>query len=73
MLDFHPTVLSSDRIRMKVKPEVSSIEASSSSSEGEKPLSKQSVETTVELGSGQSLAIAGLIKKEKSFLFYATF
>lgn len=66
MLDFHPTVLSSDRIRMKVKPEVSSIESSSSSAEGEKPLSKQSVETTVELGSGQSLAIAGLIKKEKS-------
>lgn len=66
MLDFSPTVLSSDRIRMKVKPEVSSIETSSSSADGEKPLSKQSVETTVELGSGQSLAIAGLIKKEKS-------
>ena len=65
MLEFSPTVISNDRIRMKVKPEVSSIEAASSA-EGEKPLSKQLVETTVELGSGQSLAIAGLIKKEKS-------
>lgn len=65
MLDFTPTVLSGNRIRMKVKPEVSSLESAPVGG-GEKPLSKQSVETTVELGSGQSLAIAGLIKKEKS-------
>lgn len=65
ILDFTPTVLSGNRIRMKVKPEVSALENASVVG-GEKPLSKQSVETTVELGSGQSLAIAGLIKKEKS-------
>lgn len=65
MLDFTPTVLSENRIRIKVKPEVSSLENASVVGEA-KPLSKQSVETTVELGSGQSLAIAGLIKKEKS-------
>lgn len=65
ILDFTPTVLSSNRIRMKVKPEVSALENAAVAG-GEKPLSKQSVETTVELGSGQSLAIAGLIKKEKS-------
>ncbi len=68
-LSFTPTVLSSDQIFLKVRPEVSELDYS-------KPLSflvgnnatvtlpgiKTSVvETAVELGSGQGLAIAGLI------------
>lgn len=65
-LDFVPTVLSHDRISIKVRPSVSEL-----SSQGAitlpgnlviPALTERTAETTVELGSGQSFAIAGLIQ-----------
>jgi len=64
-LAFTPTLLEGGRISLKVRPEVSQI-----SSTGEVRLNNVAVpslatrraETTVELGSGQSFAIAGLIQ-----------
>jgi pilus assembly protein CpaC len=64
-LDFVPTVMGSDHISLKVRPEVSQL-----SSQGAITLSQITVpalsvrraETTVELGSGDSFAIAGLIQ-----------
>lgn len=66
-LDFAPVVLSSNRISMRVRPEVSDL-----SPAGAIVLNEISVpaivtrraETTVELGSGQSFAIAGLLQNE---------
>ncbi len=64
-LDFTPTVLNSGRISMHVRPEVSDL--SSAGGINVQGISVPSVstrraETTVELGSGQSFAIAGLIQ-----------
>jgi len=64
-LDFIPTVLSGDRISLRVRPEVSQL-----SNQGAitltnltiPALSVRRAETTVELGSGDSFAIAGLIQ-----------
>ncbi len=64
LLSYTPTVLSNGRISLRVKPEVSDI-----SSQGavringfEIPaITTRTVETTVELGSGQSMMIAGLM------------
>jgi pilus assembly protein CpaC len=64
-LDFVPTVLASNRISIKVRPEVSEL-----TDQGAIRLSDITIpalkvrraETTVELGSGQSFAIAGLIQ-----------
>lgn len=63
-LSYTPTVLSSGRISMRVRPEVSEL-----TTEGSVTLNGYSVpglttrrtETTVELGSGQSFMIAGLL------------
>jgi pilus assembly protein CpaC len=63
-LSYTPTVLANGRISMRVRPEVSEL-----SSEGAVTLSGYSIpaltvrrtETTVELGSGQSFMIAGLL------------
>jgi pilus assembly protein CpaC len=71
-LAFTPTVLESNRISMKVRPEVSQL-----STEGAvtvqgitvSALSVRRAETTVELGAGQSFAIAGLLqnRNEQNF------
>ena len=66
-LEFTPTVLDSGRIYMRVAPEVSDL-----SNNGAIQLEGISVpaiatrraETTIELGSGQSFAIAGLLQNE---------
>ena len=63
-LNFIPTVLSPDRISLKVKPEVSQIsdQYSFKSNDITIPgLQVRRAETTVELASGQSFAIAGLM------------
>lgn len=67
-LDFTPTVLSNDKISLQVSPEVSSLTASSVTlnSITVPGLSTRSVSTTVELGSGQSFSIAGLIRNDVS-------
>ncbi len=67
-LAFVPTVVSEDRIRIKVRPEVSqlssqgAIQISSGANALSIPaLSVRRAETTIELGSGQSFAMAGLL------------
>jgi pilus assembly protein CpaC len=67
-LAFVPTVLSSNRISLKVRPEVSELttQGAVSISNGNLTLSVPALtvrraDTTVELGSGQSFAIAGLL------------
>jgi pilus assembly protein CpaC len=64
-LAFTPTVLSSSRISMRVRPEVSALSDQGAVQLGGfiiPALSVRRAETTVELGSGQSFAIAGLIQ-----------
>lgn len=70
-LDFTPTVLSDDRISLKVRPEISELDPSASivmdglSIPG---IRVRRVETTVEMGSGQSFAIGGLLQNNISDL-----
>ena len=71
-LSFVPTVLSSGRISLHVRPEVSQISTSPSAGAVSEPIGSGSIsipaltvrraETTVELGSGQTFAIAGLLQ-----------
>ena len=64
-LDFTPTVMSDNRISLKVRPEVSSIDTSVSVTTGGitiPGLSVRRADTTVELSSGQSFAIGGLLQ-----------
>ena len=64
-LEFTPTVVNKNRIILKVTPEVSQLDPRNSVrlSDVEIPaLSVRKVNTTVELGDGQSFAIAGLIQ-----------
>ena len=70
-LSFLPTVLSDGRINLHVKPEVSelssinSVSITSSNSTIVVPsLTVRRADTTVELGSGESLAIAGMLQQE---------
>ncbi|QDZ06511.1 type II and III secretion system protein family protein [Sphingomonas panacisoli] len=63
-LAYTPTVLSDGRISLRVRPEVSEITAAGSVTFGGTiipGLSTRRAETTVELGSGQSMVIGGLI------------
>jgi pilus assembly protein CpaC len=64
-LDFTPVVMDSGRISMHVKPEVSDLSSAGAIRiEGINipSISTRRAETTIELGSGQSFAIAGLIQ-----------
>ncbi len=68
-LDFTPTVLTDGRINLKVKPEVSQLSTigavtlpAGNASITIPALTVRRAETTVELGSGQSFAIAGLLQ-----------
>jgi pilus assembly protein CpaC len=65
-LDFVPTVLASDRISIKVRPEVSELSARGAITLPGNlvipALNVRRAETTVHLGSGESFAIAGLIQ-----------
>ena len=64
-VSFTPTVLSSGRISMKVRPEVSEIDTTNSlvlNGASVPALTTRRAETAVELSSGQSFAIAGLIQ-----------
>jgi pilus assembly protein CpaC len=63
-LTFTPTVLSENRIKIQVKPSVSTV-TYENSTKGIPSLASKETETTVELGSGQSLAIAGLLQTNK--------
>ena len=64
-LSFTPVVLEGGRISMRVRPEVSEISSENAVTIGgyEVPsLTTRRTETTVELGSGQSLMLAGLMR-----------
>ena len=64
-LDFVPTVLSNDHISIKVRPEVSQLSqqgAINTNGVTVPALTVRRAQTTVELGSGDSFAIAGLIQ-----------
>ncbi|WP_404713979.1 type II and III secretion system protein family protein [Sphingomonas sp. MMS24-J13] len=64
-LSFTPTVMSGGRISMRVRPEVSQLSDSGSVKLGGftiPALSTRRAETTVELGSGQSFVIGGLLQ-----------
>ena len=68
-LAFVPTVFDHDRISLKVRPEVSELStqgavtlSAGNSSISVPALTTRRAETTVELGSGQSFAIAGLLQ-----------
>lgn len=68
-LDFTPTVLNDGRISLKVRPEVSQIDTTVSVTTGGitiPGLSVRRADTTVELSSGQSFAIAGLLQNTTS-------
>ena len=64
-LQFTPTVLDKDRIRLQVAPTFSSINAANTVN-GIPGLNTRAVTTTVELREGQWLAIAGLIQDEQT-------
>lgn len=61
-LAFTPTVLGDGRISLRVRPTVSSLDFSINSAVP--ALKSRSVETTVELGSGQAFMIAGLLSND---------
>ena len=71
-LSFVPTVLSDGRIRMHVRPEVSelttagavTVQSGTNSSITIPALTVRRADTTIELGSGQSFAIAGLLQDD---------
>lgn len=66
-LGFTPTVLADNHISLKVRPEVSQIDPTASVTTNSitiPGLSVRRVETTVELSSGQSFAIGGLLQNE---------
>ena len=68
-LDFTPTVLSSNRMSIKVRAEVSDLSATGAvtfNGQSVPGLSVRRADTTVELGSGQSFAIAGLFQNNVS-------
>jgi pilus assembly protein CpaC len=66
-LNFTPTVLSSNRISMEVRPEVSELDFTNAvtiSGYVVPSLTTRRVATTIELADGQSFAIAGLLKED---------
>ncbi len=67
-IDFLPTVLADGRISLVVKPEVSEIDRSVSVG-GIPGFTTRRVDTTVELGSGQSFVIGGLMKASNTNTF----
>jgi pilus assembly protein CpaC len=68
-LQFTPTILTNDRISLHVKPEVSeltSIGSITTSNITIPGLTTRKAETTVEVASGQSFAIAGMLNNNQS-------
>ena len=70
-VDFIPTVLADGRISLIVKPEVSEIDRSVTVG-GIPGFTTRRVDTTVELGSGQSFVIGGLLKASNTSTFQKT-
>lgn len=67
ILNFTPTILEkSNRIMLKLSPEVSEIDESYTSTSGIPGFKTRKVDTTVELGDGETLVIAGLLSNKTS-------
>ena len=64
-LEFTPTVIDKDRIRLQVSPSISSVNADNAV-DGIPGLDTRSVSTTVDLRTGQWLAIAGLLQDQQA-------
>lgn len=74
-LAFTPTLIGNSRISLKVKPEVSQLTSAGAVTIGSVQvpgLSTRRAETTVELASGQSFAIAGLLQDDSQELIKKT-
>jgi pilus assembly protein CpaC len=68
-LQFTPTLLPNDRIALQVRPEVSSVSQDSAVTIGglvAPSLRVRRADTTVEVGSGQTFAIAGLFQRQET-------
>jgi pilus assembly protein CpaC len=68
-LSFNPTVLGEGRINLRVRPEVSELSSAGAVRFGAAEIPAiltRRAETTVELGSGQSFAIAGLLQNSNN-------
>jgi pilus assembly protein CpaC len=68
-LSFTPTLLAGNRISMRVQPEVSELDFTNKviiAGQAIPGLTVRRANTTIELGSGQSFAIAGLIQNNSS-------
>jgi pilus assembly protein CpaC len=68
-LAFTPTILNSNRISMRVRPEVSALDFANGIETADftiPALTVRRAETTVELASGQTFAIAGLVQAQNS-------
>ena len=71
-LDFSPTVLADGRISLRVSPEVSELDYANAIRIGGADIpgvTTRRVQTTVELGSGQSFVIGGLLRANNSNTF----
>jgi len=71
ILDMTPTVISENRIRLHIRPEVSeltSVGAVKINSITIPGISVRRTEATIELASGQSFAVAGLLRNQKTDL-----
>jgi pilus assembly protein CpaC len=67
ILNFTPTILEkSNRVILKLSPEVSEVDESYTSSSGIPGFKTRKVDTTVELADGETLIIAGLLKNTTS-------
>ena len=65
-LDFTPTVYGQDQIRLEIGTSIRDIDPASSGNADAPALTERSATTTVELGSGQSFAIAGMFHTDSS-------
>jgi pilus assembly protein CpaC len=67
-LSFTPTILDRSRISMKVRPEVSQVSGITQQVNGVavRGINTRRAETTVELGDGESLVLAGLLQRNNS-------
>ena len=70
-LDFTPTVIGENRINLRIRSSVTSLDQSVAR-DGIPGTFNQEVETTVELASGQSFAIAGLLSEKSTENLYKT-
>lgn len=63
-LEFTPTVFDQNQIQLQINTRVRDIDPSNSANEEVPALTERSATTTVELGSGQSFAIAGMFQTD---------